>query len=78
MKTTLMTQNEMQMYMDYATLNSKGVTFILMRDHENNLHKLVSMDATTHHKKYVRIKSLTTARKMYVPTSEDYNLFLKA
>jgi hypothetical protein len=21
---------------------------------------------------------LTTARKMYVPTSEDYNLFLKA
>lgn len=78
MKSKLLNQNEMQMYMDYATLNSKGVLFILMRDHENNLHKLVSMDTTTHHKKYVRIKNLTTARKMYVPTSEDYNLFLKA
>ena len=78
MKPKLLTQNEMQMYVDYATLNSKGVLFILMKDHENNLHKLVSMDATTHHKNYTRVKNLTTARKMYVPTSEDYNLFLKA
>lgn len=77
MKTTLMTQNEMQMYKEYATLNSKGVLFILMRDKDNNLHSLTHIDETSHHHHYKRIKNLTTARKMYEPTKEDYNLFLK-
>lgn len=77
MKTTLMTQKEMQMYKEYATLNSKGVLFILMRDKENKLYKLTSIDETNHHHKYKEIKPLTHARPMYEPTTDDYNLYLK-
>lgn len=73
----IMKQTDMQLYKEYATLNSKGVLFILMRDKENKLYKLTSIDETSHHHNYKEIKPLSTARQMYEPTAEDYNLFLK-
>lgn len=77
MKTQTLTQNEMKVYQEYATINSKGVLFILMRDTENNLYKLTSIDETSQHHRYARIKNLSSARKFFTPTREDYNLFVK-
>ena len=73
-----LTQEQMKPFKAYATQNKKGVLFILMRDSENNLHKLVSVSGSGMQHSYTKIKSLTTAHKMWEPTKEDYNLFLKS
>lgn len=73
-----LTQEQMKPFKAYATLNSKGVTFILMKDAENKLHKLVSVSGSGMQHQFVPIKSLTSARKFWEPTKEDYNLFLRS
>ena len=78
MKYETLTQDQMKPFQAYATLNSKGVLFIIMKDNENQLHKLLSVSGSGMQHQYTKIKNLTSARKMWQPTKEDYNLFLKS
>ena len=72
-----MLQVEMKPYKEYGVVNKKGVLFILMRDKDNQLYKLISITPDTQSHKYTPIKSLTKDYKMFEPTPSDLALFVR-
>ena len=72
-----MLQVEMKPYKEYSVVNKKGVLFILMRDKDNQLYKLVSITPDMQSRKYVPIKNLTKDYKMETPTNADLQLFVR-
>lgn len=72
-----MLQIEMKPYKEYGVVNKKGVLFVLMRDKNNQLYKLVSITPDTQSRKYTPIKSLTKDCKMFEPTQSDLALFVR-
>lgn len=72
-----MLQVEMKPYKEYGVVNKKGVLFILMRDKDNQLYKLISITPDTQSRKYTPIKSLTKDYKMFEPTQSDLALFVR-
>ena len=68
----------MKIYKEYGLYNSKGVLFIIMKDSNNKLYKLVSVDETLQNGKWKPIKDIKGSYNMFEPTRSDYGLFIKA
>lgn len=67
----------MRVYKEYGLLNSKGVLFIIMKNADNKLFKLVSTDCNMSNRIYKPIKDIKGNYDMFEPTTEDYKLFIK-
>ena len=72
-----MFQKDLKVFKEYKVIGKGGKIFIVMKDSNDTLMKLVSIDPMGQHKRFVPIKSLEKAHDFVEPTKEDYNLFLK-